>query len=212
MKSAAISSLILSVLIGLLMIASSMLLFNPEWGLRFSTISIMVAFFLSGFGINRHPMILLGKEIWSIRKDKRSILWISLALGGVLAILDRYLEGMPLLPVSLGWFVLVSMLIGATEEFMFRGVILGEASRWHPTGAVFLSALCFAAYKAMLFVHPERFNTTDPWMMFYLTLPAGILLGYARKSSGSIWPPILAHMLFDLILYGDALKTPWWVW
>jgi membrane protease YdiL (CAAX protease family) len=194
------------------MIASSMLLFNPEWGLRLSVISIMLAFFLSGFGVNRHPMILLGKEIWSIKKEKRFILWISLALAGVLAILDRYLEGMPWLPVSFEWFVLVSMLIGATEEFMFRGVIQGEASRWHPVGAVFLSALCFAAYKAMLFIHPDMENTSVPWMMFYITLPAGILLGIARKASGSIWPAILAHMLFDLILYGDSAKAPWWVW
>lgn len=212
MKSSSISSLILALLISLLMSTSALLLFQPDWGFRFGLGCILLAFFLSGFGVNRNPMILLGRDIWRLQREKRWILYLALGIAAVLAVLDRQLEGMPLFPHSLQWFVLVSMLIGATEEFMFRGVIQGEASRWNATGAVYLSATAFAAYKALLFYHPETYNEADPWMLFYITLPAGILLGYARKASGSLWPPILAHMLFDLVLYGDCLKTPWWVW
>ena len=212
MKSSAISSFILAMLISLLMVTAALLMFQPDWGMRFSVACIFLACFLSGFGVNRNPTILLGKDIWRLHKDKRYILYLALAIAFGLALFDRRMERMPLFPESLQWFVLISMLIGATEEFVFRGVIQGEASRWHSTGAIYLSATAFAAYKALLFFHPDTFNQADPWALFYITLPAGILLGYARKASGSLWPPILAHMLFDLILYGDTIKAPWWVW
>jgi membrane protease YdiL (CAAX protease family) len=104
------------------------------------------------------------------------------------------------------------MLIGATEEVIFRGVIQGEASRWNTRGAVILSAFFFALYKTLIFIWPGEFNQANPWVLFPVTFAAGILLGYTRKATNSLLPAILAHMLFDLILYADSAKAPWWVW
>jgi membrane protease YdiL (CAAX protease family) len=212
MKSATISSLLLSVLIGACTLAAAIFVHNPGGGILVFNICFFFAAFLIGFGIERHPPLLLSRQLWSLDRRHRKVLWISLTIAAALGCLDRYLEGMPLVPEALEWFVLVSMLIGATEEIIFRGIIQGEAARWNPGGAIFLGAFVFAAYKALLFVWPGEFNQANPWIIFLVTFPAGILLGYARKITGSLWPAILAHMLFDLVLYGDAVDVPWWVW
>jgi membrane protease YdiL (CAAX protease family) len=212
MKSESISWLLLSILLGMLMVTAALMYSVPPWGFPLGYVSFLLASFLGGFGIHREPTLLLERSLWRLPAQHRRLLWYSLAIAAVLALLDRYLENMPLFPATLGWFVLLSMLIGAVEELVFRGLVQGIAAKWHVNGAIWLSAICFAAYKAMLFLRPDSFNEANPLLLFLITLPAGVLLGYARKVSGSLWPPILAHMLFDLILYGDTLKTPWWVW
>jgi membrane protease YdiL (CAAX protease family) len=211
MKSETLSSLMLSVLIGSCTAAGALFMHNPGLSMLMFNIAFLFAAFLAGFGIDQHR-VLFYRQLWTLDRKYRRILWVSLAIAAGLAFLDRFLEGLSLFPTQFGWFVLVSMLIGATEEIIFRGVIQGEASRWNPTGAVFLGALFFALYKTLLFIWPGEFNQANPWILFPVTLAAGILLGYTRMATGSIIPAILAHMLFDLVLYADSAQAPWWVW
>jgi membrane protease YdiL (CAAX protease family) len=211
MKSETISALLLSILIGLCASAGALFIHNPGSGIFLFNVCFFFAAFLAGFGIDRHR-ILIFRQIWSLESIHRRILWVSLGMAAGLGFLDRYLEGLDVFPGRLDWFVLVSMLIGATEEIIFRGVIQGEASRWNTRGAVMLSAFFFALYKTLIFIWPGEFNQANPWILFPVTFVAGILLGYTRKATNSLLPAILAHMLFDLILYADSAKAPWWVW
>jgi membrane protease YdiL (CAAX protease family) len=212
MTSSSISSILLSTLIGAAMVTGAIFLHDPDAGFLLMNGCFLFAAFLSGFGIERHPPLLLSRQLWTLRHQHRQILWISLAVAAVLGFVNRRAEGMPLLPEGLEWFVLLSMMIGATEELVFRGIIQGEAARWNATGAVFLAAFLFAVYKSALFLNPAGFLIANPRNIFFFTLPASLLLGFARKSTGSLWPPILAHMLFDLIVYADSVRPPWWVW
>ena len=212
MKSASISSLMLTVIIGTCTVAGALFVHDPGTGMLLFNICFLLAAFLIGFGIERHPPILLSRRLWTLEKKYRGVLWFSLLLAAALAFLDRRLEGLDIFPARLEWFALLSMLIGATEEIIFRGVIQGEAARWHANGAILLSAFFFALYKAFLFVVPGETNEASPWILFLVSFPAGLLLGYTRKATGSLLPAILAHMLFDLILYGDSAMAPWWVW
>lgn len=156
--------------------------------------------------------VLLEKSIWQWQTASGKVIAYSILISIFLALWYRYSEQMPLLPASAEWFVVLSILIGVTEELIFRGVVLGEASRWNMTGAVYLSALAFAGYKSLLFVLPSAENQTNILNLFILTFFAGILLGYARKNSGSILPCLIAHGIFDLLVYMETSNTPWWVW
>ena len=155
---------------------------------------------------------ILQKKTWQWPSGSRKVLLLSIILSVVLSVWYRLSEQMAPLPVSIEWFVILSIMIGATEELIFRGVVQGEASRWNMTGAVYLSALAFAGYKSLLFVLPSAENQTNIFKLFIITFLAGILLGYARKNSGSILPCLIAHGIFDLLVYVETPKPPWWVW
>ena len=159
-----------------------------------------------------HNAVMLHKNTWRWPTESRNVLMLSIILSVALATWYRISEQMTLVPFSIHWFVLLSVLIGATEELIFRGVIQGEAGRWHATGAVYLSALAFGGYKALLFILPSPENETNVFNLFIITFFAGILLGYARKNSGSVWPCLIAHGIFDLLVYMETAKPPWWVW
>ena len=156
--------------------------------------------------------ILLEKSMWQWQTIPGKNFVYSIIISVFLALWYRYSEHMPILPASAEWFVVISILIGATEELIFRGVVQGEASRWNTTGAVYLSALAFGGYKSLLFVLPATENHTNILNLFILTFLAGILLGYARKKSGSILPCLVAHGIFDLLVYMETAEPPWWVW
>jgi len=44
------------------------------------------------------------------------------------------------------------------------------------------------------------------------TFVGGAAFGVLRARAGSVWPAVAAHVSFDLLAYGDAAQTPWWVW
>jgi len=160
----------------------------------------------------KNDQVLLQKSLLQWHFASAKILVYSIIISISLALWYRYIEEMPLFPLSFKWFVILSILIGATEEIIFRGVVQGEANRWNTTGAVYLSALAFAGYKALLFILPAAENETNVFNLFTFTFLAGILLGYARKNSGSLWPCLIAHGIFDLLVYMETAKPPWWVW
>ena len=45
------------------------------------------------------------------------------------------------------------------------------------------------------------------WTVMLLILPMGIVLGYARSRSGSIWVPIVLHMLNNMV---SGERAPGW--
>jgi membrane protease YdiL (CAAX protease family) len=71
------------------------------------------------------------------------------------------------------------------EELLFRGLILqGFAQRYGGAKALWLSALLFSAAHAN--VH-----------QFLGTLPFGLLAGWLVLRTGSLWPAMVAHALFN---------------
>ena len=81
--------------------------------------------------------------------------------------------------------VLVGVLAPVTEELLFRGLLYPLLRRWMPFFfAGILSALCFAALHWI------------PPLVPAFTL-MGLVLAAAREWSGSLWPPIIIHGLFN---------------
>lgn len=138
---------------------------------------------------------------------------VALAFGTGTAIAYRLHLGESCLPHSLTWFSVVAVAIGGTEELFYRGYLQGRGAFLGAPVAVALAAAFHTAYKAALFVLPNPAAApTDLLFLAGATLIGGAALGVSRVLSRSVLPPLLAHVLFDLIVYGGRSQAPWWVW
>lgn len=93
---------------------------------------------------------------------------------------------------SLGRFFITALVIAVvpalSEEFFFRGLIMGTLLRakFKPAVAIVLSGLLFAL------VHLQFSNFLAIWVL-------GCFLGYLYFVSGSIWLPVTAHFINNFL-------------
>lgn len=173
---------------------------------------------IAGWTIARSPDVAGSQPLAGAQPRARSARTIALtllgaALGTAAGVLHRRGLGLSLLPAgTLEPFVLVACLIGATEELVYRGWLLGKASRFGWPAAVVLAALAHAAYKTALFAGPGVPVTVDLAGVAIWTTAGGTVLGALRALSGRVLPAVAAHAAFDLVGYGAVAEAPWWVW
>ncbi len=135
-----------------------------------------------------------------------------LLMGIAGALYYRGMYSMPLLPVCFHGFVLLAVCVGVMEELVFRGYIQGRLQSIHPAVGITGAALIHAGYKACLFLAPSMAGITPVWLFFSWSFGAFLLIGLLRYYSNSIWPPILVHGVFDLLVYAENMEAPIWVW
>ncbi len=105
------------------------------------------------------------------------------------------------LPELLMALLTVAVVPALSEELMFRGLLQGRLLRgvMSEHAAVWVAAAIFSA------IHVE-------FAGFFPRLLLGALLGYAYRWTGSLWIPILLHLLFNGIqvgmTYADGDFTP----
>jgi membrane protease YdiL (CAAX protease family) len=88
--------------------------------------------------------------------------------------------------VSVG---VIALLPGVGEEVVMRGVLLPAlVAPLGPLGAVVVSAGLFAL------IH------FDPYR-FLFTLTIGLVLGALRLRTGSLWPPVIAHVTLNTLTF-----------
>ncbi|MHC4504741.1 MAG: CPBP family glutamic-type intramembrane protease [Planctomycetota bacterium] len=141
-----------------------------------------------------------------------AITGLACAVGLAFGLCYRQSCDWSILPRTVGIFAPVACLIGAAEEIVYRGYVQG---RFRPLGAfpaVVFAAACHTAYKCALFALPATPVETDLVVMATATLLGGVVFGALREWAGSVVPPLAAHACFDLVLYGDLARAPWWVW
>lgn len=137
---------------------------------------------------------------------------IGCVLGLLLGLWYRGAYGLSLFPAPLAPFVVPAALIGATEELIFRGYIQGRISGFGFWLAPAFAALSHTAYKCALFVFPPGGVEIDLPLLASLTFVSGFAFGVLRQLSGSVLPALGAHVVFDVLAYGDRPEAPWWVW
>jgi membrane protease YdiL (CAAX protease family) len=137
---------------------------------------------------------------------------LGIAGGAGLAILFRYSEGRPLFLNGLEPFVVTAAAIGAAEELLFRGFVQGRLARLGGFVAVLLAAAAHTAYKTALFAFPPEDLVIQYGTLAFWTFTVGAVFGLTRHLSGSVLPALTAHVLFDILVYGDWTRSPWWVW
>ncbi len=98
------------------------------------------------------------------------------------------------------WAVLLAVIIAPlTEELVFRGYLYGVIKKYGgQVAAMFTSALLFAA------VHHNL-----PAMPALALLGIGLTLAY--EITGSLWAPVVMHMLFNLAPVVIILRFPEWI-
>ena len=83
----------------------------------------------------------------------------------------------------------VSILTPIVEEVVFRGFVLDLASeRYSDWFSIFISALLFAI------IHIEAVSVINAFI-------GGLIYGYVRIRTGSLWPSIILHFLWNTHIY-----------
>lgn len=171
---------------------------------------------LAGAGLIIGPRLfnttLLRSGLFRLNPIKVLYCITGLLMGVAGALYYRGMYSMPLLPAWYHGFVLISISIGVMEELVFRGYIQGRLQSIHPALGVGGAALIHAGYKACLFLAPAMAGITPIWLFFSWSFGAFLLIGLLRYYSNSIWPPIMVHAVFDLLVYAENTEAPVWVW
>tara|TARA_B100000029_G_scaffold203559_1_gene201668 strand:+ start:3496 stop:4110 length:615 start_codon:yes stop_codon:yes gene_type:complete len=89
-------------------------------------------------------------------------------------------------PVALGLAIISTVIIAPiAEELMFRGYLLDSIRKMHGDGvAVVISAIIFGL------VHFEPYTIG-------MAAIGGLVYGYIRVRTGSLWPSIVGHMIWN---------------
>jgi membrane protease YdiL (CAAX protease family) len=166
---------------------------------------------LIGASIRHTPLL----HAFGISKpDRRMLLFLIPAtlLGILLGMATRHKFGLSLFPVSLGMMALVTPWIGAVEELIFRGYLQGTLL---PVGRIFsilAASISHTCYKLLVILSLSSVLQFDLFFLVLWTLIGGTAFGVLRDLSRSSIPPLTAHALFDVVLYGGMWVAPVWVW
>ena len=146
--------------------------------------------------------------------NRKVLLFIlpAIALGTVLGILTRNRFELTLIPEGFTGVAFVAPLVGVSEELVFRGYIQGQL---RPGGKIFSivsASAMHTSYKLLLILTLAVPLQFDFFFLVFWTFVGGMLFGTLRELSQSTIPPLFAHALFDVILYGGMATAPVWVW
>lgn len=171
---------------------------------------------IAGYFISRNITITYNRTTFNLTRpaNQRLLLYCFSAvwLGLAGSFYYRVSFSLPLLPVYFRTFCLVAVSIGLMEELLFRGFVQTRFQTVSPYWAIFVAALAHASYKSALFLSPVTAGITPIWLFFSWSFLAFILLGALRHWSGSLWPPVLVHVIFDLLVYAENNEAPVWIW
>ena len=150
--------------------------------------------------------------IFSLNKRTILISLTAVGLGILLGIWTRRRFELTLVPAGLTGVAVVAPLIGAAEELLFRGYLQGHLRPAGRALAIVTASAMHASYKLLVILSLAVPMQFDFFFLIFWTFIGGILFGILREASGHILPPLLAHAVFDIILYGALPVPPVWVW
>lgn len=132
--------------------------------------------------------------------------------GTLLAVLYRWHLDLTLFPHIMYSFAILGALIGSVEELVFRGYIQGSLNSINSGFSILFSTISHTGYKCCLFLSPVITADIHIGFIALWTFAAGLLFGIIRHYTKSIVPSLIAHALFDILVYAEYLRAPWWVW
>jgi membrane protease YdiL (CAAX protease family) len=113
----------------------------------------------------------------------------------------------------INWFLYIWIWSSVVEEILFRGLLQSYLGQFNQklfairkaviSPAVFVPALLFAAMHLTLFMQGMTASVVAG--IFINALILGLLAGYYREKTGSIYPAIFLHILFNVIGYLPSL-------
>ena len=166
------------------------------------------------FSRNLRSLSDLRKITWESAPLKITLLYCiaGLLAGMMLAIFYRWKLQISIFPKSIHYFVIIAALIGGLEELVFRGFIQEYVKSINGPFSIAFSTISHTGYKCCLFLSPMIVADIDIGFLALWTFIAGILFGTIKHFSKSILPPLVAHAVFDILVYAEFVRAPWWVW
>jgi hypothetical protein len=137
--------------------------------------------------------------------------WVRMGVPIVVAglpflLLGWNLEGSSVVPL----LVVGVPLVALNEELFYRGVLLAVLQPLGTRSAVLWSSVAFGAAHVVNLVS----GTYPPFVVMQIaaTIAGGVALAALRLRSGSLWPPLVVHVVLDWIavatLTGPATSSP----
>lgn len=139
-------------------------------------------------------------------------LLIAVLIGMLMGMIYRDSLVIGLFPARLTRFAILAAMIGATEELFFRGYFQTRIRSYNIVLSIILAAIAHTAYKFLLFSSFRAGIAIDLNDLVIWTLIGGLILGTLKEYSKNTLFPVLAHVVFDIIVYGDRITAPWWIW
>jgi membrane protease YdiL (CAAX protease family) len=165
----AIEGMVLLLAVGLAWLFGVSLWAQMEWSLATLNMGVLATV----------PLVLL-----AIRSDAMAADWVN----GLRNVVDEMLVP-ALRQAPPGGLLLLAVLAGWGEEWLFRGVIQGGLSAvLPPTVALIIAALLFGLAHAV------------SWAYFIAATLAGLYLGLLYQWSGNLLLPMLVHGLYDYVI------------
>lgn len=179
-------------------------------------------FFLSFSGlILSASVVAMHAKSWHELNDAFGLKWIkglnlyfiplSILAAIFFSLLYRRFLSLDLFPQHIISFAIVAALIGATEELIFRGYIQSRSREFGIILSILIAASTHTVYKYVLFSSLSAVQEINMGFLVFWTMTVGLILGIMKEYSGSSYVPILFHVVFDILVYGDGTIEPWWV-
>lgn len=137
---------------------------------------------------------------------------LAIPIGALLGMLTRNTFDISLFPVRITLVALVAPMVGAFEELIFRGYIQGHL---RPIGRYFSMVYAsgvHTSYKLLVILTLSVPLQFDFFFLVFWTFAGGLLFGALREFSRSTLPAMMAHAVFDVVVYGGLATMPVWVW
>jgi hypothetical protein len=84
------------------------------------------------------------------------------------------------------------------EEVVFRGLLLSQVARLISTKTVLIWTLHISVANIVVTVcfAADHLRTQPPQWALAIVIPS-LVLGHLRERTGSVWPPVLVHILYN---------------
>lgn len=188
------------------------LFIHDPWPWRLMALTgLLVSGLFIGFSLRQISFL----ELFGLGKAELRISLFTLAgllIGCAMGIFTRQHFKLGLFPASLTLIALLAPLVGTVEELVFRGYIQGILEPLNRLFAMVYAAVAHTGYKLLVIYSLGRPQEFDFLFLAQWTLLGGLVFGGLRLLSKSIFPPVLAHAVFDILLYGGSVVAPFWVW
>jgi uncharacterized protein len=130
--------------------------------------------------------------------------WLMVALG---AWLFRYLTLPPTAQAGPDWMILrTTLLVGVTEEWIFRGLVFAVLARW--LGLRRGAYLALAAFGAFHLLNVAvGVPVSVALLQVVLAALSGSILLLAAVGLRSLWMPMLGHAFYDFVVFDVGNMT-----
>jgi membrane protease YdiL (CAAX protease family) len=150
----------------------------------FGTENILFQIFfavLQGFGIKWLGDLLVDMLIYRINPD-----FVNVNDASILAMLEGNF-----LPLA----ICTVFFVPIAEELLYRGVLFGGFFKRSPALAFFFSTIIFCAIHVLGYI--EKYPLDTLLLCYIQYIPTSIAFGFAYGTSGSIFAPMLMHIIIN---------------